>query len=82
MSKLNEKKTCMFPILAARLEQNRTDTCLNTSLLSEIKVHYLSVEKSCQDISRICQINSFLWSKHTSHLMSTHQILHKRNLLK
>jgi hypothetical protein len=39
LSKLKGKKTYMFPILAARLEESNTGTGLNESLISEIKVH-------------------------------------------
>jgi hypothetical protein len=45
LSKLKGKKTCMFPILAARLEESNSGTGLNESLLSEIKVHLLCLKE-------------------------------------
>jgi hypothetical protein len=45
LSKLKGKKTYMFPILAARLEESNNGTGLNESLLSEIKVHLLCLKE-------------------------------------
>jgi hypothetical protein len=45
LSKLKGKKTYMFPILAARLEESKNDTGLNDSLTSEIKVHLLCLKE-------------------------------------
>jgi hypothetical protein len=45
LSKFKGKKTYMFPILAARLEQNNNGTGLNESLISEIKMHLLCLKE-------------------------------------
>jgi hypothetical protein len=45
LSKLKGKKTYMFPILAARLEESNNGTGLNESLLSEIIVHLLCLKE-------------------------------------
>jgi hypothetical protein len=49
MQKLNDKKTYIFPIFAAHLEESETGIVLSENLLSEMKVHLLSVE---QELSR------------------------------
>jgi hypothetical protein len=43
--KVIEKKKYMFQFLAASLEKNKTGIGLNQSLLSEMKVHFFSVEE-------------------------------------
>jgi hypothetical protein len=45
LSKLKGKKTYMFPILAARLEESNSGAGLNKSLLSEIKVQLLCLKE-------------------------------------
>jgi hypothetical protein len=45
LSKLKGKKTYMFPVLAARLEESNNGIGLNKSMLSEIKVHLLCLKK-------------------------------------
>jgi hypothetical protein len=35
----------MFPVLAARLEESNNGTCLNESLISEIKVYLLCLKE-------------------------------------
>jgi hypothetical protein len=45
LSKLKGKKTYMFPILAARLEESNNGTGLNESLLSKIKVYLLCLKE-------------------------------------
>jgi hypothetical protein len=45
LSKLKGKKTYMFPVLAARLEESNNGTGLNESLISEIKVHSLCLKE-------------------------------------
>jgi hypothetical protein len=45
LSKLKGKKTYMYPILAARLEESNNGTSLNESLRSEIKVNLLCLKE-------------------------------------
>jgi hypothetical protein len=45
LSKLKGKKTYVFPILAACLEESNNGTGLNKSLISEIKVHLLCLKE-------------------------------------
>jgi hypothetical protein len=45
LSKLKGKKTYMFPILAAGLEESNSGTGLSESFISEIKVHLLCLEE-------------------------------------
>jgi hypothetical protein len=45
LSKLKGKKTYMFPVLAAHLEESNNGTGLNERLISEIKVHLLCLKK-------------------------------------
>jgi hypothetical protein len=45
LSKLKGKKTYMFPILAARLEESNSDTGLNEIFILEIKVHFLCLKE-------------------------------------
>jgi hypothetical protein len=53
LSKLKGRKRYMLLILAARLEESNSDTRLEAAILSDIKVHFLSLK---EEFSRYFQI--------------------------